>query len=349
MPGWEEKRKVYPVEVADGVFRGIGFAVMVHTGSGSRFYGYAATDSFIKISEDGIVTLITPAVEIGQGAVTAMAQIAAETLGLRLDQITVVTDDTNLTPYDLGAWGSRTSFVCGNAAKAAAESARREVVEAAARMLNVAPEEIQIAEGQIWAESNPKKTVPFEQVANFAVQQLGHPLSGRGRYDDPIAPSISMDKGYGDHVIAYTFACQGAEVDVDIRTGKVKVEKLVAAHDTGKTINPLMAEGQIEGSLVQGLGYALTEQVLYREGKVLNASFRDYKTWTAVDVPPLEVILVESDDPNGPLGAKGIGEPGLVPTAAAIGNAIFNATGQRFMSLPIDMEKAFKQFKQLTK
>jgi xanthine dehydrogenase molybdenum-binding subunit len=343
---WQEKRSKYPIEVGEGIYRGIGAAVMIHTGSGSRFYGYAATDSFIKISEDGVVTLITPAVEIGQGALTSMAQIVAETMGIRLDQIIVLTDDTDLTPYDLGAWGSRTSFVCGNAALSAAADARKEVVTFAAKKLGVTTDKIDIQNGMVWARSNPTEKVTFEEVAHFAVQQLGTPISGRGRYDDSVAPTVGLDKGYGEHVIAYSFACQVAEVDVDIRTGKVKVLGVSAAHDTGTTINPLMAEGQIEGSVLQGISFALTEKVVYADGKVQNPNFRDYKTLSAVDVPPIEVILVESDDPNGPIGIKGIGEPGLVPTAAAISNAIYNATGQLFHDLPIDLERLFKALKQ---
>jgi xanthine dehydrogenase molybdenum-binding subunit len=344
--GWEQKMKSYPQQVGEGKYRGIGTAVMVHTGSGSRFYGYAATDSFIKISDDGTVTLITPAVEIGQGALTSMAQIVAEAMGVRLDQVVVVTDDTTATPYDLGAWGSRTSFVCGNAALSAAQDARREVIEVAAKMLDAAPRKIEAANGLLWVKGDPGRSKKFTEVAHHANYKLGYALSGRGRYEDPVAPEISLDKGYGDHIIAYSFACQTAEVEVDTRTGQVKVLKVVAAHDTGRTINPLMAEGQIEGSVVQGLGYALTEQVLYKDGKVLNPGFRDYKTWSSLDVPPMEIILVESDDPNGPFGAKGIGEPGLVPTAAAVSNAIFNATGKRVNNVPINMEKLFHIFQE---
>ncbi len=342
---WDEKWNCYPKEIAKGVYRGIGSAVMVHTGSGSRFYGYAATDSFIKISEDGVVTLITPAVEIGQGALTSMAQIVAEALGVLPDQIEVITDDTTITPYDLGAWGSRTSFICGNAALAAAADARKEVEEAAAKLFGVVPEDIQIQEGKVWASNNPDKQVTFGEVADYAVQKLGYPLSGKGRYNDPVAPKVSLDKGYGDHIIAFTFACQTAEVEVDTYTGKVKVLKVVAAHDTGKTINPLMAEGQIEGSIAQGLGYALTEQLIYDKGRVQNPNLQDYKIWAAADLPPMEVFLIEDNNPNGPFGAKGIGEPGLVPTSAAIGNAIYNATGKRIFELPISSERLYNHLK----
>lgn len=339
---WEEKRKA-PQDLGDGRYRGIGAAVMVHTGCGGRYYGYSATDSFVKISEDGQVTLVSPVAEIGQGGATAMAMIAAEVLGVGLSRINVINGDTDLTPYDLGAWGSRSTFVCGNAARSAAEAAKEEVIKVAAAMLGVKSEEITLRDGRALAAGDNAKSVDFSDIAAFAVNNLGHPLSGKGRYEDPGAPTVV--KGHGSNVIAFAFACQVAEVEVDTKTGKVKVLKLIAAHDTGRTINSLMAEGQIEGSLVQGIGYALTEEAVEVEGKMLNPRFIDYKTLSAADIPEMEVILVESDDPFGPFGAKGIGEPGLVPTAAAIGNAIYHATGKRFFSLPMNAERVYQRHK----
>lgn len=344
--GWPEKRK-QPTDLGNGKYRGIGAAVMIHTGSGSRFYGYAATDSFVKISEDGQVTLISPAAEIGQGATTTMAQIVAEVLGIGFDRIRVISEDTDLTPYDLGAWGSRTTFVCGNAARAAAEAVKKEVVEAASIMLGVKAEDIELRDGRAWAHDARGKelSADFGEVAGFAVNKLGYPLSGKGRYEDRVAPAVGLDKGYGDHIFAFAFACQVAEVEVDSNTGRVKVLRVVAAHDTGTTINPLMAEGQIEGSVIQGLGYALTEEAVEPEGVMLNPRFLDYKTWSAADIPDMQVILVESEDPNGPFGAKGIGEPGLVPTAAAVSNAIYHATGKRFFRLPMNAERLYYRLK----
>lgn len=255
--GWKEKRRK-PADPVDGRCRGIGMAAMVHTGAGGRFYGYAATDTFTKISEDGNVTVISPAVEIGQGATMVVAQITAEVLGLDPKEITVINTDTEIVPYDLGAWGSRTSFICGNAAKSAAESAKKEVMEAAAKMLDKKPEELQAKEGKIFVKDSPEVGVTFQEVAAFAVSKLGYPLSGRGRYWDPLAPQVGIDKKYGHHLPTFAFACQ--VVEVDTLTGQVDVVKVTAAHDTGRTINSQMAEGQVEGSILQGLGYALSEE-----------------------------------------------------------------------------------------
>lgn len=343
--GWKEKREA-PTDLGNGRYRGIGAAVMIHTGCGGRYYGYSATDSFIKISEDGQITLVSPAAEIGQGSSTVMAQIVAEVLGVDLDRIKVLGNDTDLTPYDLGAWGSRSTFVCGNAALSAAEAVKKEILEVAAAMLEADPAEIVLREGRAWTDKGGGKSVAFVDIATYAVNKLGYPLSGKGRYEDPVAPTAGMERGHGEHIIAFTFACQIAEVEVDSKTGKVDVLNVVAAHDTGTTVNSLMAEGQIEGSVAQGVGYALTEEAVDPEGRMMNPRFLDYKTWSAADIPDMKVILVESNDPDGPFGAKGIGEPGLVPTAAAIGNAIYHATGKRFFSLPMSQERVYYRLKE---
>jgi len=343
--GWKEKRAKL-THLGDGKYRGIGMAAMVHTGGGGRFYGYAATDTFIKISEDGRVTVISPAPEIGQGATMVVAQITAEVLGINPEEITVINDDTEIIPYDLGAWGSRTSFVCGNAAKSAAEEVKKEVMIVAGKMLDKNPEALEAKEGKIFVKGHPELAASFKEAAEFAINKIGHPLSGRGRYWDPLAPQVSLDRKYGSHIPTFAFACQVVEVEVDSLTGQVKIVKVTAAHDTGRTINPLMAEGQIEGAILQGLGYTLSEECVEQEGNLLNPNFADYKIWTALDAPPYEVILVESIDPDGPFGAKGIGEPGLVPMPAAVANAVYHATGIRFKQLPLNQERIFFALKQ---
>ncbi|NLI11342.1 xanthine dehydrogenase family protein molybdopterin-binding subunit [Pelotomaculum propionicicum] len=229
----------------------------------------------------------------------------------------------------------------GNAALAAAEAVKKEILDVAAIMLNAQPSEIALREGRAWVNGDGDRSLLFADIAAYAVNKLGHPLSGKGHYDDPVAPTAGLDKGHGEHILSHTFACQIAEVEIDSKTGTIKVLNVVASHDTGTTINTLMAEGQIEGSVVQGTGYALTEEAVEVDGKMQNPRFLDYKTWSAADIPPIKVILVESNDPDGPFGAKGIGEPGLVPTASAIGNAIFHATGKRFFELPMNAERVF--------
>jgi CO/xanthine dehydrogenase Mo-binding subunit len=182
-------------------------------------------------------------------------------------------------------------------------------------------------------------------VAQFAVKKRGRPISGRGRFFDPLAPEIQKLK-FGEGLATFAFACQVAKLEVDIETGDVHLQELVAAHDAGTVINSMAAEGQVEGALVQGIGFALMENVLLERGKVSNSNLADYKIPTSLDVPKLRTILVRTNEPSGPFGAKGIGEPGLVPMAPAIANAIYDAIGIRFKELPITPEKILAALKE---
>jgi len=176
-----------------------------------------------------------------------------------------------------------------------------------------------------------------------AVKVMGRPISGRGRYYDELAPKMDLEGNtYADHIPTFSFGCQMVELEVDMETGHIKVLKVVAVHDTGKTINPVTSSGQIEGAVVQGLGYALTEDVILKNGRMLNDNFLDYKLYRASDCPIIETGFVESNEPLGPFGAKGIGEAGLVPTAAAVINAVYDATGIMFRSLPVTPQKVLR-------
>ncbi len=324
---------------------GLGMAVMVHSGGGSRAYGYSANDAFIKISDDGLVTLISSAVEVGQGAKTAMAQIVAEALGSRFEDIRVLGDDTDLAPYDLGCYGSRSTYVCGNAALDCAKNVKKDVFALAAEMLEARPEDLVSSEGQIWVKGSPQRKISFSEVAQFAVKKKGRPISGKGRFYDPLAVDVKKMK-FGEGLPAFSFACQVARVEVDVETGNVTVSDLVAAHDAGTPINAMTAEGQIEGAFAQGLGYSLMENLIFENGRVANSNFSDYKIPTALDVSKINVLLVKTDEPTGPFGAKGIGEPGLVPTSPAIANAIYDAIGIRFKEIPITPEKILAALRQ---
>jgi CO/xanthine dehydrogenase Mo-binding subunit len=342
--GWTEKRRKYDQQDPAAVRRrGIGMAVANHTGSGTRYYGYAATDTFIKVSDDGIATVITPVPEIGQGTTTGVAQIVAEVLGMRVDDVRIVNDDTDVTAYDLGAFASRTAFICGNAALAAAEEARKELLGVAGQMLDCDPDTLAATEGRVYVKDKPEeRSISTQEVAEYAVFRLGRPISGRGRYADELAPRFAIDKGFTGHVPTWSFACQVAEVEVNLETGQAGVLKMTAVHDIGQTINPLLAEGQIEGSLAQGLGYALTEECVTDEGVLQNANFTDYKILHAEDMPEVDVSFVKVHDSMGPLGAKGVGEMGIVPTAPAVGNAIFHATGLEIKDLPMSPERILR-------
>ena len=328
--GWKVKRQQKKL-------RGIGMANTIHTGAGGRFYGSNAADAFVKISEDGTVTLITPGAEMGQGIHTATAQIVAEELGVGLEDVNVVSNDTDLTPYDLGCWGSRGLFMSGNAALSAAREAKKEVIHVVSEMLEASPDDIVLEEGKVFVKGS-KDRYTFSEVASHAIDNRGTPISGKGRFVDRLPPGYTIMEAFAKNIPTFTFGTQVAEVEINEDTGEVKVLKIVTANDTGKTINPTMAEGQLEGAVAQGVGYALMEKLVLENGEVINDGFLDYKIPTIGDVPEIETILIESDDPSGPFGAKGIGEYGLVPTAAAIANAIYDACGVRVRELPISRE-----------
>ncbi len=328
--------------------RGIGVANSLHTAQGGRYYAYAATDSFIKIAEDGMITLITPAAEMGQGIHSAMAQIVGEELGIPPTEINVIGSDTDLTPYDLGSWGSRGTFVCGNAALAAAREAKKELIGIASEMLEVKSEFIKLEDGQAVAKApgSPEVILPMAEIMDYTMNKRKAPISVRGQWADDMGPDWDVPKEWTKNVRSWAFGTQIAEVEVDEETGEVKVLKVIAAQESGITINQKMAEGQIEGSVVQGVGYALTEKQVLAEGKVVNDGFIDYKILSSEDIPEIETILVETGDPEGPFGAKGLGEAGLVPTAPAIANAIYNACGVRCYELPITREFILKSLKE---
>lgn len=321
--------------------RGIGLACLGQTGGSTRGYGFNSVDAFVRLSEVGEVTVITSGVEMGQGPQTAMAQIAGEVLGVPLDKINIIDNDTNIIPYDLGSWGSRTTFVNGIAVKNAAEQAKQELMETAAIKFDVPVEQLTLKEGKIGPKDQWIKAEPVTDIVSFATNYVGRTISGKGRYYDAEAPIYA--RGEGSHSFpTLIYACQVAEVEVDLETGQVKVIKVTAVHDVGKAINPTGVYGQVHGGVVQGIGYALTEGIIQQEGKVLNPSFLDYKILSAPDIPEIDVHLVEDSDNPGPFGAKGVGEQGIIPTAGAIANAINNALKVRIPDLPLNPEKILK-------
>lgn len=340
---WEKKRQAYEAQDnKEKIRRGIGMAAMLHTGCSTRNSGFVASDAFIKMSEDGSVSVITPLAELGQGGTTVIAQIAAEGLGVKVEDVRVINDDTNFLPFDLGAFGSRQTFVNGHAVLAAAREAKKEMLSAAAHMLNCKAEELDAANGTVFFKNNPDaSSMPTtREVAIHAVFNKGSLISGRGRFVDETAPQAGKTKAYSTYIPTYTFGCQTAEVEVDMETGKVKVLQVVSVNDSGCTINPQLAEGQMEGAIGQGLGYSLLEDYVVEQGEVKNPSFTDYKIMRPEDMPEMIIGFVESND-LGPFGLKGIGESGVVPTPGAVANAIYQATGLQIKSLPIKPEKIF--------
>jgi CO/xanthine dehydrogenase Mo-binding subunit len=317
-----------------GTRRGVGYAGMFHVGGGARIYRSDGCGAIVKLDDFGKVTVITGATEIGQGAETVLAMIVAETLGVPLDRVGVVNADTAVTPWDVGAHASRTTFIAGNAARLAAGKLRADLLAAAARLLESPPERLDVRDGFVFVRDEPGRRVPYDRAARAEhLRPQGRPLVAEAFYDPPTA---MLDKDLRGNVSAtYGFAAQAAVVDVDEATGRVDVVKLASAHDVGRALNPLAAEGQIHGGIHMGLGYALSERLVVEDGLVLTQSFMDYAVLKAADMPRLTVRLIETVDAEGPFGAKGLGESGVIPVSAAVANAVKDAVGVRLTALPI--------------
>lgn len=293
----------------------------------------------VKVNEDGTAILLTGTVETGQGSLTVLAQIAAEALGIAYEDVHVVSADTDATPMDTGAIASRTTYVTGNAVRRAAEQARAVLFEVASPMLGVHPDELEARDHRIQVKAQPRRSLPFSWVANCAYAQAGQPPIATATWNPPTVP-LDPATGQGKPFSTYVYATQIAEVEVDDETGEVAVLRVVAAHDCGTPINPMLVEGQVQGGIAMGLGFALQEEILFDgAGRQRNPSLTNYIVPTSLDMPEIEVAIVKSHDPTGPFGAKGVGEPTSVPTAAAIANAIYDAVGVRITSLPATAEK----------
>ena len=295
----------------------------------------------VKVNEDGTVLLISGTVETGQGSKTVLAQIAAEELGIAPDDVTMVTADTDGAPMDTGPIASRTTYVTGNAIRLAAVKAKQILFEAAAPLLGVPADQLDARDRKIMIRGFEQKHLSIGDVAYHSQNKLGRPPVGTASFNPATVP-LNPETGQGKPFGTYVYASQIAEVEVDTETGWVDVLRVVAAHDCGRVINPMLVEGQIEGGVSMGIGYALSEEIVFRDGVQVNPNFTDYVMPTILDMPDIEVIMVEKLDPTGPFGAKGVGEPTLVPTAAAILNAIYDAVGVRLYSLPATPEKVLR-------
>ena len=321
--------------------RGIGIASMLHVGGGAKMYPSDGCGTIIKLDDFAKVTLITGASEIGQGSETVLAQLVCEELGLPLDAVTVVNNDTAITPWDVGVHASRTTFIGGNSAIGAARKAKRKILEAAAPKAGRAPEDLDLHGGYIVVKATGERVQElgkFLRSLHFAEKA---DLVMTTFYYEP--PSVHLDRQYrGDVSAAYSWATQVAEVEVDTETGVVRLLKITAAHDVGRVLNRLGIEGQIEGGIVMGQGYALTEDLMVEGGVIKNPNFRDYKLITAPEIPDIDVSFIETLDGEGPQGAKGVGEAPAICIAAAVANAIYNATGTRIYALPFTPEKVYR-------
>lgn len=321
--------------------RGVGMASMLHVGGGAKIYPSDGCGTILKIDDFARVTLMTGASEIGQGSETVLAQLVCEELGLPMEAVTVVNNDTDITPWDVGVHASRTTFIGGNSAIGAARKARAKIVAAASRMTGLPQAEIDMRSGYLVRRASGEAIMTLAKLLRSLHFSDKAELVTTTHYYEP--PSQHQDKSFkGDVSAAYAWATQVVEIEVDTETGIVKLLKVTAAHDVGRVLNRLGIEGQIEGGIVMGQGYAMTEELIVDHGVVRNPGFRDYKLVTAPEIPEMDVHFIETMDGEGPQGAKGVGEAPAICIAAATANAIYNATGVRITALPFTPEKVYR-------
>jgi len=295
----------------------------------------------LEMGEDGMLTLFTGAPDIGQGSSTALAQIAADAVGVPFERVKVVAVDSDVTPPDWGSVGSRVTYMQGNSVRLAGEQMRGLLLATAKDMLNSPAADLEIVEGTIRDRQGADIRLDAAVVARHAIGSNGKPMETSATFE-AAGTAVDKETGQGTVYPSYVYATQIAEVEVDTETGEVVVLRMVAAHDAGTIINPLLLEGQIAGGIAQGIGMALTEEVKLREGRTLNPGLMDYTLPSALDVPQIQYCHVQTTDDAGPYGAKCVGEPALVPTAPAILNAIYDALGVRIYDLPATPEKILR-------
>ena len=306
--------------------RGIGMAVMMH---GSGVAGLDMGAAFLKMNDDGSFNLLVGATDLGTGSDTVLAQIAAEVLGITADDIIVYSSDTDFTPFDTGAYASSTTYISGGAVRKAAQAVARQIRAHAATMLGVDdPEALVLQQGRVVAPDG--RAVTLREVALDSLHMHNQ-------------HQIMAAASHMSHESPPPFAAQFVEVVVDIETGQVTVERVVMAVDAGRVINPITAAGQVEGGIQQALGFAHTEEMVYdARGKLLNARPGPYYTYRAADMPDIEVIFVQTDEPSGPFGAKSIAEIPLDGIAPALADAVHHATGVRIRRLPLTPERVWR-------
>ena len=323
--------------------RGLGFAVSSYlTGAGTAIYWNDMPHSEVqlKLDRNGGVALLCGAIDIGQGSDHILAAIVAEVLGVELEDIQLTTADTDLTPIDLGSYSSRVTFMAGNAAKAAAESVRQRLLQSAAMALHCDPEDLVARGRRIFRRTRPEDGLSVAQAVQLVEAEQGV-VTGSGSYTPPRLAGPYKGSGVGPSP-AYSYSAAVVEVDCDPRTGEVRVPEVWIAHDIGRAINPVLVEGQVEGSVYMALGEALMEEQSFRLGLHKFPSLLEYKSPTALEAPVMHTYLVETIDREGPFGAKEAGQGPLLPVIPAVANAVYNALGVRIDEIPITPDKVLK-------
>ncbi len=345
--GWSSRK---PAGSSPGVKkRGIGVATQGIWVSGCMGFPdiYEHTGAIVKLNRDGTADVATGTVDIGSGAITALSQIAAAELGIGVEKVRLVHADTDTVPFDAPTHASRVTYSSGLAIKAAAAQAKKRIFEIAAGLMEANPEDLEISDSKVYVKGSPQSAMPLTEIIRVAESPFikdtkqGPRPSSPPEYKGTIIGSSSLAPPENPTPASVMFA----EVEVDTETGQIAVQRCVYAHDLGKLINPNGAEGQVEGGLQQGIGYALMENLVFDKdtGACLSADFLDYKMPTALEMPrSIECIFVETNEPSGPFGAKSLSEQCVTVPAAAIAAAVYNAIGVRINELPITPEKVLK-------
>lgn len=342
-----DKKCANPDYNKTGVWRrGVGIGIAADVMGSKMYKSHESAGAIVKIEEDGSVYLFTGAADTGQGSNTALSQIAAQALGVSYDRIKCKSGDTEITPFDTGSFASRVTFISGNAALRAGQDAKLQILQIVAKEHKTDITDLDIVSEHVINRKTNAVLMNFDKALELCYSfHYGQQIIGRGSYNPKTTP-IDFRTGEGNVSGSYGFEAQVAEVEVNIETGEVRIVKLWDAHDIGKAINPQSVEAQIEGSLAMGIGYTFYEDLQFKNGRVANPNFANYRLPRSIGMPPMESIMVETNDPEGPFGAKGMGEASLLPTSAAIANAIDDAIGVRIKNLPITPAKIIQALKE---
>ena len=303
------------------------------------------SEAWVGIEMDGTVVVRSGVTDIGAGQVSALGQIAAEVLGVTLENVVIYNSDSAVTPLAGTTTATRGLYMTGNAAKKAAEAVRARLAERAATLFCVRPEQIGMAFNKVYVVHDAKQSMPLVDLVKLCASAGVH-RSELAIFRAPFSNHLDPETGQGQAHPDYVYGAHAIEVSVDVETGEVRVLKSIAAHDVGQCINRAAVEGQIEGGTQNGQGYALSEEMLYEQGRLVTPSFSEYLMPTSMDMPKVQCILLESRSGLGPFGAKGIGEPALTPVAPAIANAVADAIGVRIFELPITPERVVRALKE---
>jgi len=332
---WAQKRKLYSNQ-SGNIRKGVGMAIFSYK-TGAYPSAMEIASARVILTQDGSVQIEMGATEIGQGADTVFTQIAAETLSIKPENVHIVTtQDTDHAPYDTGAYASRQTYVSGMALKQTCMQLKQKIICYAAELLEQPQQILDISDSGIIETENRAVLISLKELAMTSFYSRKH------------ATHITAESSFQCKNNTYALGCCFAEIEVNIPIGRIKILDIINVHDSGRIINPALATAQVHGGMAMAIGYALSEQMLYDEkGKLLNGNLLDYKLPTSMDIPDLHVKFVETNDPTGPYGNKSLGEPPTIPVAAAIRNALLNATGVAVNHLPLNPQNLIKEFNQV--